>query len=249
MPPGAPELKEGFFRKTRWADEPVVAARGQQDNWYLWQTHVAWAHAWDRQAPRWIRPLEQTQRDIAALTGALLDFARKDEEDFARRSAELYRKRVGVSYLLPAGAGGMNQFYEQVVRRLRDQMVRDGLLHANPNVSEVIRVLIGADTWPEAFRLSVEQYPDHAVSFMREKIKTEVKKFLRAAPPGEQPILPKMHDLLLEAAGHGRGTVPMIDPDYLEGLPRQARRAAARQLHAAGQRPDEGPHQLPCRRR
>ncbi len=218
LPPGAPELKDSFFHKVQWADEPVVAARGQQENWYLWQTHVEWARAWDRQAPRWSRPLEQVQRDIAALTGALNDFARKDEEDFAKRSAELYRKRVGVSYLLPTGAGGMNHFYEQVTRRLREQMTKDGQLHANASVSDVIRVLIGADTWPEAFRLSIESSPEHAVSFMREKIKAEVKKFLRSAPPGEQPILPKMHDLLLEAAGHGRGTATTIDPAYLEGF-------------------------------
>jgi hypothetical protein len=218
VPPGSPELKDTFFRKVQWADEPVVLARGQQESWYLWQTHVEWAHAWDRHAPRWTRPLEQTQRDIAMLTAKLNDFARNDVEDFAKRSAELYRERAGVSYLLPAGAGGMNHFYEMVVRRLRDQMIKNGVLPANPNVADVIRVLIGADTWPEALRLSVESSPDHAVSFMRERIKAEVKKFLRSAPPGEQPILPKMHDLLIEAAGYGRGTVPTIDPDYLAGF-------------------------------
>jgi hypothetical protein len=218
IPPGSPELRDTFFRKCQWADEPVVGARNQQNNWYLWRTHVEWAHAWDRQAPRWTRPLEQLQRDIAALTGALADFAHKDGEDFSRRSAELYRRRVGVSYLLPAGAGGMNHFYDQVVRRMRDQMVKDNLIHSVHSVSDVIRVLVGPDTWPETFRLSIESSPEHAVSFMREKIKTEVKKFLRAAPPGEQPILPKMHDLLLEASGHGRGTVPTIDQDYLAGF-------------------------------
>ena len=62
------------------------------------------------------------QRDLAALTRALIEFARQDEEDFDRRSAELYRKRVGVSYLLPAGAGRMEQFYQQVVRRLLEQL-------------------------------------------------------------------------------------------------------------------------------
>ena len=249
MPPGSPELKDSFFRKTQWSAEPVVAARGQQDNWYLWQTHVEWAHAWDRQAPRWIRPLEQTQRDIATLTGALLDFARKDEEDFARRSAELYRKRVGVSYLLPAGAGGMNHFYEQVVRRLRDQMVKDGLLHANPNVSEVIRVLIGADTWPEAFRLSIEGSPRargllHAGEDQGRGQEVPACRAARRAADPAQDARPASR------GGRARSRDRADDrPGLSGGLPRQAGRAAAGQLPAAGQWPDEDPHQLPCRRR
>ena len=52
---------------------------------------------------QWQRPLEQVERDLEALTTALAAFARQDHEDFTTRSAALYRKRVGVSYLLPAG--------------------------------------------------------------------------------------------------------------------------------------------------
>ena len=42
-PPVTPELRDRFFRKVQWNDEEVVAARNQQDAWYEWQTHVAWA--------------------------------------------------------------------------------------------------------------------------------------------------------------------------------------------------------------
>ena len=205
MPPGSPELKDRPFRKVQWTDEAPTDARGQQSLWYDWQTKVTWAHAWDTHTPRWTRPLDQVQRDMGLLTRALGEFARSDVDDFAKRSAELYRKRVGVSYMLPSGAGGMDQFYQQVIRRLRTQLAKDRAIEVNSPVNVVLRALIGAETWPDTFRISIEQSPENAVSFLRERVKTEIKKFLRAAPPGEQPILPRLHDLLIEAAGHGRG--------------------------------------------
>ena len=218
MPPGSPELKDKTFRKVQWSDEPVVLARGQQDGWYLWQTHVVWANSWDTHTPQWSRPLEQLQREIGGLTRALADFARSDVEDFAKRSSELYRRRVGVSYMLPSGAGGMEQFYQQVFRRLREKFARDRLVDANSTTADVFRVLVGAETWPEAFGVSIEKSPEQAVSYLRERVKTEIKKFLRAAPVGEQPIMPRLHDLLIEAAGHGRGTGTTIDQEYLDGF-------------------------------
>jgi hypothetical protein len=217
MPPESPELKDGFFRKVQWADEVPTGARGQQSTWYDWQTKVTWAHAWDAHTPLWTRPLDQVRRDIGGLTRALADFAGADVADFARRSGELYRRRVGVSYMLPSGSGGMEQFYQQVYRRLQTQLANDRAIDRNSNKDAVLRALIGAQTWPEAFRISIEQSPENAVSFLRERVKTEIKKFLRAAPSGEQPILPRLHDLLVEAAGHGRGG-PTIDQDYVDGF-------------------------------
>ena len=218
VPPGSPELKDRPFRKVQWADEVPTGARGQQAVWYDWQTKVTWAHGWDTQTPRWTRPLEQVQRDIGGLTRALAEFARSDMDDFAKRSGELYRKRVGVSYMLPSGSGGMEQFYQQVIRGLRAHLAKERAIDVNSNEDAVLRALIGAETWPDAFRISVEQSPENAVSFLRERVKTEIKKFLRSAYPGEQPILPRLHDLLVEAAGHGRGMGPTIDPDYVEGF-------------------------------
>jgi hypothetical protein len=112
----------------------------------------------------------------------------------------------------------MEHFYLQVLGRLRDQLAKDRVIDVNSTVSDVLRGLIGAETWPDAFRISIEQSPANAISFLRERVKTEIKKFLRAAPFGEQPILPKMHDLLVEAAGHGSESGLAIDPDYVEGF-------------------------------
>jgi len=218
MPPGSPEMKDKLLRKVQWADEIPAAGRNQQNSWYDWQTKVVWAEAWDAYTPQWTPPLEHIQRNMAALTRALADFARADLDDFPKRSAELYRRRVGASYLLPPGSGGMEHFYLQVLGRLRDQLAKDRVIDVNSTVSDVLRGLIGAETWPDAFRISIEQSPANAISFLRERVKTEIKKFLRAAPFGEQPILPKMHDLLVEAAGHGSESGLAIDPDYVEGF-------------------------------
>jgi hypothetical protein len=218
MPPGSPELKDKTFHRVQWADEAPTGARNQQNTWYDWQTKVVWAHAWDTHTPEWTRPLEQVQQDISVLTRALAEFARSDVEDFNRRSAELYRKRVGASYLLPSGSGGMEHFYQQVSRRLREQLAKDRAIDVNSQTSDVLRALIGAETWPDAFKLSIEQSPENAVSYLRERVKTEIKKFLRTTSPGEQPILPRLHDLLIEAAGHGRGSAHAIDPEYMEGF-------------------------------
>jgi hypothetical protein len=217
-PPLLPELKDNFFRKARWSDDVVVAACNQQDAWYQWQTRVAWANAWDNDYLRWTRPLEQVQRDLAALTHALAEFARYDEEDFSRRSAELYRRRLGVSYLLPAGAG-MEQFYLQVFERIRQQKAEEGeLLKGNSSAADVVMALIGADTWAEVFEMSVEQSPAAAVSYLRERVKAGVKTFLCDTKPGEQPMLPRLHDLLAMASGYGRSVSsrPTVSHELLD---------------------------------
>jgi hypothetical protein len=211
-------MKDRTFRKVQWADETPAGARNQQNAWYDWQTKVVWAHAWDTHTPQWTRPLEQVQRDIGGLTRALSEFARSDVEDFTRRSAELYRRRVGATYLLPSGSGGMDHFYQQVIQRMREQLASNRAIDVNSPVSDAFRALVGAETWSDALKISTEQSPENAISFLRERVKTEIKKFLRAAPPGEQPILPRLHDLLIEAAGHGRGAGPAIDPEYMEGF-------------------------------
>ena len=61
--------------------------------------------------------------------------------------------------MLPSGSGGMEQFYQQVYRRLQEQMARDGAIEINSNEDDVLRALVGAETWPDAFQMSVEQSP------------------------------------------------------------------------------------------
>ncbi len=80
----------------------------------------------------------------------------------------------------------------------------------------MVKALVGPDTWPEAYNISVTQSPDHAVSFLREKVKIEVKKFLREPPAGELPMLPRLHDLLSTASGYGPTSGSGIPQEYLD---------------------------------
>jgi hypothetical protein len=212
IPPAGPELRDRFARRVQWNDEVVVAARNQQDAWYGWQTQVAWAVHWNAQRRVWNRQLEQLQRDLAALTRALTEFANRDDEDFSTRSAALYRRRVGESYLLPTGSG-MSLFYNQLVRRMREQKAREEALPVGATDGQLVRALVGEDSWREAYRISVDESPENAVSYLREQVQSAVKRFLREPPPGEQPLLPRLHDLLTAAAGHVHG--PDIQQDYL----------------------------------
>ena len=105
-PPPVPELRDRLVRRVGWLDEAPVAVRRQQDGWYTWATQVAWAKSWAAHMPQWRPPLERVQADLSALTKELTDFACRDHQDFDRRSADLYRKRVGVSYLFPPALAG-----------------------------------------------------------------------------------------------------------------------------------------------
>ena len=100
----------------------------------------------------------------------------------------------------------MEQFYQQVIRRLLYRRSKEGRLPANSSEADLITTLIGAAGWREVYQLSTERGTEQAVAYLRERMKTEVKTFLREPPPGEQPMLPKLDDLLAEAAGRGTAT-------------------------------------------
>ena len=215
-PPATPEFRDRLARRVRWNDEDVVAARNQQNLWYEWRTRATWASSWDSHARLWLRPLERVDRELAALADVLTAFADQDVSDFSTRSAALYRKRVGVSYLLPPGGGQLEAFYERVVRKLRERRAEEGLVDVNAPVAVLLRALLGEKAWPEAFRISLEQSPEHAVSTLREQVRIGIKKFLLEEPPGGQPILPRLQDLLAQACRHGPKAVGRVavDQDY-----------------------------------
>ncbi len=215
-PPVVPQLRDRFFglSKVKWTDRVPVSTREQQNAWYLWSTHAAWAAPWTAHTPQWRRALDQVEAELGALTRALVEFARQDRERFERRSGDLYRRRVGVSYLLPPGGGKMEQFYRLVITRLIDHWVQQGRLQPNSTEADLLQALVGVEGWREAYQLSFEQGPEQAVAGLRERVKAEVKSFLRDAPPGQRPLLPRLHDLVAEAAGHGAEA--SVLRDYLE---------------------------------
>ena len=223
-PPDVPQLSDQFIglRRLRWVDEAPVEARDQQDEWYRWRTHVSWAGPWDAHNAQWRRPLELVAGELDALARALADFARQDEERFDRRSADLYRPRVGVSYLLPPGGGRMEHFYKLVISRLTDYLVRDDRLKPAATDADLMQALVGPNAWRDTYETAFEQSAEQAVADLREKVKEQVKAFLRMALPGQRPLLPRLQDLLAAVAGHTGDTGSARDSaksalrDYLE---------------------------------
>jgi hypothetical protein len=218
-PPPVPELRDRFLRSVRWTDAGPAACRTEQDEWYLWLTNAEWAKAWDACIPRWRRPLERAERNLTSLTQELLLFADNDRERFERRSAELYKKRVGVSYLLPATSGRMDQFYEQVVARLAERHYLGDQARLNPSEAGMLQAIVGPDAWGETYKMSIEHGPQIAVSYLLERVKATVKRFLRESLPGEPPMLPRLADLLAEAAGQNSDFG--ITSDYLDEFKRK----------------------------
>ncbi len=198
-PPPIPELRDGLFRRVRWSDEAPVAARAWQNEWYWWSTLTVWSEAWAPYAPQWSRPLDRLEREMKALTTALAEFAR-DDADFLLRSAGLYRKRVGVSYLLPTGTGGIEQFYGKAVRQLVARQVKAGLLQVNSGEASLVQTMIGPDGWRTAYEIGVERGPEYAVAKLREQVAIQIKAFLQEPGPGEQPMVRRLRDLLAQAA-------------------------------------------------
>ncbi|MEO5878371.1 MAG: tubulin-like doman-containing protein [Streptosporangiaceae bacterium] len=209
-PPSTPLLRDRSLGmiKVKYADPDPVDARGAQDIWYRWRSQVLWTEPWSTLAPRWQRPIDQVKDGLLALNRTLLEEARLDPDRFRDRSEDLYRSRVGVSYLLPPG-GDLEQFYLRVVRRMVDDMVAKGRLQPASTDADVLGALIGAEGWREVYRMSWEHNsPEQAVGELRERIKAEVKTYFRLAERGQTPLLPQLQDLLSEASGHGSGQFP-----------------------------------------
>jgi hypothetical protein len=201
-PPTIPQMRNRFFGliKLRWADPAPAEFRQRQDDWYRWRTITSWAEHWAAHAPAWRRPVQQVQNELQALIKELEEFAREDEERFSRRTMELYRRRVGVSYLLPPGGSDMERFYDRVVRGLTEYWTGLGSLNANSTEADLLRVMLGADGWQQAYTASIDHGPRQAVAELRDLVKRVVKTFLRSGAPGQPPMLPRLHDLLAEAA-------------------------------------------------
>lgn len=214
IPPTSSEFRDRMFglKKVRWADPVPVALRKQQELWYRWRTDVAWSVPWAAHAAQWQRTLRDTEAELGRLTRELIAFARTDEDRFARRAAELYRKRVGVSYLLPPGGAGMERYYEVVIRRMIEDLVADGQLQPAATEADLVHALLGADGWRQAYETTLEQGAEQAMGDLRDRVKARVKTFLRDTEGGKRPLLPRLHDLLSDAAGPPGGPLQ----DYVD---------------------------------
>ena len=203
MPPGAPELKNPLLRRLHTADHEPVAARERQNKWYRWRTRVIWAQHWNSHASQWQRTLSESESEMNVLAKALLGFARNDEENYSPRVAELYRHRVGVSYLLPLGGTTMEQFYVQVRQRLIGDLAEQGKMPPAATEAGLVQALAsGSGGWAQAYQTSLEKNPEQAVTDLRDLLKEHVKTCLRDITGGRSPLLPRLSDLVAEAASH-----------------------------------------------
>lgn len=215
-PPNIPQLSDRMLgmRKVQYADPEPTAFRERQDDWYRWRTAVAWTQLWAAHATTWQRPLDVVRREMDTLTKELDDFARNDEDRYDRRARDLYRRRVGVSYLLPPGGASMDEFYNLVIRRLADAWATQGRVQVNSAEPELLQVIVGASGWSDAYNQTFEHNATQAVSDLVAKVKEEVKTFLRETNPGQLPLLPQLRDLLPAAAGIGESDSAY--QDYLD---------------------------------
>ncbi|WP_159944400.1 MULTISPECIES: tubulin-like doman-containing protein [unclassified Nocardiopsis] len=207
--PPIPRMRDrvGGMRKVRYTDPVPVQARKDQDLWYDWQTRVVWSEAWAPTVPRWNRAATQLHRDLGALTQQLDEHARADRTRFERLAQQLYRPRTGVSYLLPPSGGDLEPFFVRVRDHLARFLHETGRLHVSPTDAELVQVLIGARGWRAAYDTCLERGPAEAVGFLRETLKSEVKRFLREPGPAHTPLLPRLADLLSQAAEQGDGSI------------------------------------------
>jgi hypothetical protein len=210
-PPAVPRFPDRFRpRQLRWTDPAPTQVRQAQDTWYRWQTQMARAQAWRESAPLWQRLLAQAERELRLLTRAFIDFAHSDETQFGRQAAELYWARTGVTYLLPFGDIGIEQLFALVKSRLLASLGPEAKpWPAVPEASLVHALVVARDGWREAYKTSLDSSPERAVAYVRDLVKTAVKACLRSTTDGHGPLLPRLHDLVAEAAGHPGGRISL----------------------------------------
>ena len=198
------------FRGVQWADTEVRRAIQQEDRWYNWRSRVIWHAAWGDQAPVWDRKVASLRLEVNGLVEAFTAHARAEPQSFAQRTADLYRPRTGVSFLLPP-QGDLETFYQAVMRRF---VARPELgLRPTSGEAEISAALLGGEGWRRAYQVVIDRGPEHgfdeAVRHVRNVIKQEVKRLFvtRGERGDEEPLLPTLGDLLARASGKSGPTV------------------------------------------
>jgi hypothetical protein len=169
----------------------------RQDAWYAWQTRRLYNAAWNDSRRLWERHWQAFVDELNTLDEHFRRHAEADRQHFEDRAKDLYKPRVGVSYLLPAEDRGLEGFYQTVLDRMKQQF--SGQLPPNPHEGHLLNALLGGDGWLAAYELG-RRDPLMAVGYVRQRIKRAVTEQLRP-PGGDRPALvPRMEDLLASAA-------------------------------------------------
>ncbi|WP_433261844.1 tubulin-like doman-containing protein [Actinosynnema sp. CS-041913] len=210
-PPQAQEIRNKLFSRVKWADPVVRDAIEDQNRWYKWRARRLWHAAWNEQSLRWERTLRRAELDLRAVVDAFVEHARSDAPRFRRRARELYRPRVGVSYLLPPQGGDLEPFYQAVRRRFIDVYARLGRLRPTATTGDLVNEILGAEAWRAAYQTAVQGDARQAVGAVRDRLKREVQLLFRHKDAETKPLLPPLQDLLAAAAGSDVATVDEED--------------------------------------
>jgi hypothetical protein len=207
-PPVPPTMPRKLTKRLRIVDEPVRAAIKQQDTWYAWQTRRIWNVAWNDSHRLWSRPWQAFVDEFKAIFDQFALHARNEPQQFNDRAKDLYKARVGVTYLLPPEDRGLEGFYQTVLARLKEDFAQ----HLSPGSHEghVLNLLLGQDGWATAYTMG-RRDPEAAVAFVRQKIKEEVTERVRPGDRTRAALVPRMEDLLSNAVARRDNKVSEVD--------------------------------------
>lgn len=201
-------LPKKLMHRMRIADDNVQAVIRLQDEWYRWQSRRIWNAAWNDSHRLWSRPWQAFVEEFRSIHDAFLSHARNDPQQFDARSKDLYKSRVGVTYLLPPEDHGLEGFYQSVLVRLKEDFSQH--LGANANEGHLVNLLLGQDGWAEAF-LAGGKDPEGAVAHVRQRIKEAVAERVRPGDRTRPALVPRMEDLLTNAAQRRDNSVTDAD--------------------------------------
>jgi hypothetical protein len=207
-PPLPNNLPKKFMQRMRLSDEPAQVVIRMQDGWYAWQTRRIWNAAWNDSHRLWSRPWQAFVEEFRAIYEQFVTHARNDPQQFDLRSKDLYKSRVGVTYLLPPEERGLEGFYQTVLTRLK----QDFSQYLGPNAHEghVLNLLLGQDGWVAAFAKG-RQDPEAAVADIRQRIKQAVTERVRPGDRSRPALVPRMEDLLANAVQRRDNSVTEMD--------------------------------------
>ncbi|MET9225521.1 tubulin-like doman-containing protein [Lentzea sp. NPDC003310] len=207
-PPLPKNLQKKFMQRLRIADEPVQQVTRHQDAWYAWQTRRMWNASWNDSHRLWSRPWQAFTEQFRAIHDAFVNHARNDPTQFDLRSRDLYKARVGVTYLLPPEDHGLEGFYQSVLDRLKQDLQQH--LGPHPHEGHILNLLLGQEGWADAFARG-RQDPEAAVASVRQRIKEAVAECVRPSDRARPALVPRMEDLLANAVQRRDNTVTETD--------------------------------------
>jgi hypothetical protein len=213
-PVGAIRNRLGGMVRVTVADPLVRKNVEEQNEWYRYRTRRCWHAAWNEQRSRWHPRLDRFSRQLRALVDELDGYTRDSDEDFNRRADELYRSRIGVTYLLPPRAD-LELTYDRMLSRLAASYPAKQI-RPHATEGEIIAAVLGPDGWREALTesLAAGRGPEQGLRLLLGLLKQEVVQILRDGEHEDGPLLPHMSQLLRAAAKRGDTTVAESDVQY-----------------------------------